>query len=399
MQVDYKVHHILFYFSTRSSSLNCEKIIELLTSHLASSHNLHLLCLFGIEGILKEDVISSDVALSLLSPHLTSLQDSQDKAVRAKSLKILRQLERLEADTSLDQPLMPEGQLKPQSVFEAAGQDIPGPLVNTTPMKAAVSRETPSAIIVGNSKTSGGSLFSGMTVAARPQVSPEDQVSTGMSSSASCRTKDSEGYPVSDLLIDNQFMSESGSSEANLLLSDAKKNLVSNHETHGNSSLMSSPVTHGVIPVNPVGVSEHQDVVDREATQHRSVDPIMSREAGFADLWKTVSPKKASSHPKASSDQVLSKLSTVNPQVDMPSQRHPSGAFQQPVMTAQHISQMYPQLSSVMLSGTTSVPINLAKKPTTGFGFVVDTDDEQQKAATSRDAFSFIQDAMKNSKS
>ena len=163
---------------------------------------------------------------------------------------------------------------------------------------------------------------------------------------------------------------------------------------------MSSPAAYSLSNVNSAATPVHHKSLDPEASQHSRMDPIMSREAGFADFWNTVSPKEASSDPKASSNQVLSQLSTATPGVDIPSQQpHPSMILQQPAMTAQHISQMYPQLSTIALSGMTSTPINLAKKPTTGFGFVVDNDVEKQKAGASRDAFSFIQDAMKNSKS
>ncbi|XP_011670310.2 uncharacterized protein LOC105441140 [Strongylocentrotus purpuratus] len=390
----------MFLFS-RSSLLNCEKMIELLTSYLTSSYNTQLLCLFGIEGILKEDLISSDLALSLLSSHLTSLQGSQDKAIRAKSLKILRQLERLEADTSLDQPLIPESQLIFQSVLEAAEAEIPASSANTTPVKTVLPRDAFSSSD-GAPKSSGGSLFSGMTVATRSPVAPGGKTSTGMSSSSASRHKEAkEGHSVADLLIDTQFMSKSDSSETNLLLSDTKPSSVTNNRTEGEfTQVMSAPAAYSLSNVNPGATPVHQKSVDPEASQHSRMDPIMSREAGFADLWNTVSPKEASSDPKASSNQVLSQLSTATPQVDMPSQHpHPSMTLQQPVMSAQHISQMYPQLSSITLSGVTSTPINLAKKPTTGFGFVVDNDDEKQKAGASRDAFSFIQDAMKNSKS
>lgn len=315
--------------------------------------------------------------------------------------QILRQLERLEADTSLDQPLMPESQLMSQSALEAAEAEILGSSANTTPVITVLPRDAFSSSDRAP-KASGVSLFSGMTVATRSQVAPGGKTSPGMSLSSASRHKEAEeGHSVADLLIDTQFMPKSDSSETNLLLSDTKPSSATNNKTQVEfTQVMSSPAAYSLSNVNSAAMPEHQKSVDPEASQHSRMDPIMSREAGFADLWNTVSPKEASSDPKASSNQVLSQLSTATPQVDMPSQHpHPSMTLQQPAMTAQHISQMYPQLSSITLSGMTSTPINLAKKPTTGFGFVVDNDDEKQKAGASRDAFSFIQDAMKNNKS
>ena len=264
-------------------------------------------------------------------------------------LQILRQLERLEADTSLDQPLMPESQLMSHSVLEAAEAEILGSSANTTPVKTVLPRDAFSSSDRAP-KASGGSLFSGMTVATRSPVAPGGKTSTGMSLSSASRHKEvEEGHSIADMLIDTQFMPKSDSSETNLLLSDTEPSSGTNHKTQGKSiQVMSSPAANGLSNVNSAAIPVHQKPVDPEAPQHSRMDPIMSREAGFADLWNTVSPKEASSDPKASSNQVLSQLSTAVTQVDMPSQQpHPSMTLHQPAMTAQHISQMYPQLSSI----------------------------------------------------
>ena len=145
-------------------------------------------------------------------------------------LQILRQLERLEADTSLDQPLMPESQLMSQSLLEAAEAEILASSANTTPVKTVPPTDAFSSSD-GAPKSSGGSLFSGMTVATRlPAVAPGGKTSTGMSLSSASRHKEAEeGHSVADLLIDTQFMPKSDSSETNLLLSDTKPSSATNH--------------------------------------------------------------------------------------------------------------------------------------------------------------------------
>ncbi|XP_072168081.1 AP-4 complex accessory subunit tepsin-like [Diadema setosum] len=369
-------------FVKRSSSLNCQKILDLLTASIKSSSSSQLRCLFGIEGIVKEDLVSSDVALALLSSHLSALTTSPDRAIRSKALKILRQLERLEADTRLDQPVMSDAQLIPQPDLDLSRVQIP-----------TDSQELQPTTDIPLTSNSVGSLFSGMSLAEKPPSAKSHQ---GASSEAGLLLggppPQTSSSHVDVSLLDSKVEGKESMLCEDLLLTDGIKDQQTK-EDGGIQQAVFTPSSQDIKQVNFTPATQQSIKGDVTSSGPR-VDPLMSREAGFAELWSSISPSDSPTKKPPKKPPLPTSAGVPN------AHGSPLRSNAHPGLTSQQIASLYPQLSNSVLSGSSSTPLNLATKPTMGFGFVASGDGEDKQSGTSstRDVFSFVQDAMKSGK-
>ncbi|XP_071477000.1 AP-4 complex accessory subunit tepsin-like [Diadema antillarum] len=369
-------------FVKGSSSLNCQKILDLLTASIKSSPGNQLRCLFGIEGIVKEDLVSSDVALALLSSHLSALTTSPDRAIRSKALKILRQLERLEADTRLDQPVMSDAQLIPQPDLDLSRVQIP-----------TDSQELQSTTDIPSTSNSVGSLFSGMSLA---EKTPSAKSHQGVPSEAGLLLgglpPQSPSSHVDVSLLDSKVEGKESMLCEDLLLTDGIKDPQTKEDGQIQQAVFIPP-GQDINQVNFTPPTQQLNKGDVTSSGAR-VDPLMSREAGFAELWSSISPNDSPTKKPL-------KKPPLPTSSGVPSVHgSPLRSSAQPGLTSQQIASLYPQLSNSVLSGASSTPLNLATKPTTGFGFVAsgDGEDKQTRTSSTRDVFSFVQDALKSGK-
>ncbi|XP_072043027.1 AP-4 complex accessory subunit tepsin-like [Amphiura filiformis] len=423
-------------FSKRCATSSSEKVLELLDKKLPdnSQHNMQMRSLCAIEGIIREDLVSVEKAQEMLQTNLRLLLNSQDRLVQAKAKKISKQLERLllEANetlqTSRTSPLH-QGtttqllhnlvQISPQE------EVLPSLMLANHPQQEAL----PSLMLANQAEINptetrpeSNSLFSGMSFGQQKcDLSVgQDGDPFGIRAASNTNSKPQSVLgtkpkdPCQDDILLNLGRKSGGQNINDHVLTGAEDGVLLSTLEHSSSAketvldtildLSSTEQT----TLEPVQSGINTVLVSNRTSGHKTSDscilPVQTGPGGGPVKMETVSVASRTSYVDdlLASVDPLTKLRTS----DKDDRSLASSASSVPVNPTQHaskdtsmedITRLFPQLSQTQLSGTSAVPLSLAKKPQmNNFAFVETEEDKKEKRTKKgqEDAFGFVHDAM-----
>ncbi|XP_070580870.1 AP-4 complex accessory subunit tepsin-like [Ptychodera flava] len=362
-------------FIKRSTTLNCDKIVEFLNEKIMDpSSQVQLKALCVLESLLKADLVSTDYT-SVLKTNLENLCQTSQGSSKTKAVKILRQLDCMEK--ALSSPATtPESQTSYQSL-------IPGFSSSDIEVNSG-NASTDSHASVGAKPDVNADIFS---VSSEDKVLAESQsqLFSGMSVQSSGK---SEGTPKSigrtnELLLLEGFESPSkdlGSAKVDLDNSNSsksdEKSILHQFES---DALKSTSASNGTKDAAKVP------------------DPLMSRTANMSDLLSSIGMSDSIQNSQNPLQGVTHQSPKNSPVRTVNELARTSGSPLHQTSSPQHHATLaaYPQLSTANLSSNSTVPLRFSQSRTDSFEFM--SSETENKSNTSG-AFSFVLDAMKASK-
>ncbi|XP_071815415.1 AP-4 complex accessory subunit Tepsin-like isoform X1 [Apostichopus japonicus] len=354
-------------FAKRASTLNSEKIIEILVNKMKDSTDAQVGCLCGIEAIVREGLVTGECALPIIQDVLPSLQRSSNSTVRAKASKIQRQLNLCDYQSTVTTKPNPSS---------GNTTDI---LVNSDPLESPARKY----------------LFNGMSF----KLESQKRVNTVETSLQSPEIVSGVAVP---LLVENLNQEPDLIRPVRCLdgsigkLETQHVDLLSFDGSHQNrnintpNNLAEDDLILDSICSGAVGHLTESNVepnVRLKASEHSSkkgeisLAPMDDQLSGFL--------KSFTSNDGSVSDKIPMKQQGKNT-VASAAQQEPSRLLPMNQGSSVNVGELHPQLMGAKMSFQSTVPLQLNNSDDGQFGFI-----SSRSEAASKNSFDFVQEAMK----
>ncbi|XP_038064287.1 AP-4 complex accessory subunit Tepsin-like [Patiria miniata] len=443
----------LAQFVKRCSTLNCEKVTELLGLELQSSSvPVQMRCLCALEAMMREDIASPEHLLGFIPNALKKLQvETTDRLLQAKASKILRQLERTHEEATASKiskaaddstsnknkdPIFGILQTDNSNNPQTTGTKGPQSSISNTKDSGHVPSHKDDVLLFNSVDTtpsvskSSGSLFAGMEVGSAPKLEePEsqpiyqlDRISkhethevrnnkSGVIGKGDAQLFDglldlsSTDQPTlaPDLDANTQRYFNKNSSSLSKESSDSLLQF-DDTETQKLKSPNTEEADHSSNGRALITESRHVTIETRvlspklegtqSSTKPSKPDAIMSRSANFQDLIATTGIAVNGGNAKKAGPGPVGKSSANEPTQTSIVQTQTAA----PNLNRDQISTLYPQLAGVALSGSSAVPLKLSQRPPEGNFAFVSPREEGKENSHRPGSFDFVKDAMLASK-
>lgn len=348
-------------FAKRASSLNCEKIIEILVTKMKSSTEAQVRCLCGIEAIVREGLVPGECVLPIIQDVLPSLQQSLNSTVRAKASKIQRQLKPFDNHMKA-----------PDIASQSQTSDSFDIHVNTGPVGS------PQKV----------NLFDGMSLKAKHHKNGDNEPGQSLAIDDSIISLE---VGVLHKELNNVYKSESrntGQLEAesvDLLCFGGSRDEIGHESTEKMDNLITNSSFSNPVPQSEVSSGQPNDTVLKEAAHagervtKSSPSKIDDQLSDFLQSFRQIDSATAGGK--------MPMKQRVNTAEDP---RLESRTFSRDQDAIVDISEMHPQLIGAKMSSQSTVPLQLHKSNDGQFDFI-----SSSSGAGTKDSFAFVQEAMK----